>query len=141
MPMVADTGGNTGSQAATIVIRAMALGQVRIQQWFKILLKEARISILLGLVIGIITFGNVLLLTSLFNVPIPGELTLAFVGTGIAIALSLQVISSTLIGASLPLIVSRLGGDPAVAASPAITTLVDATGLLIYFSVATIMFF
>ncbi len=141
MPMVADTGGNTGSQAATIVIRAMALGQVKVQQWLKILLKEARVSILLGLVIGVITFGNVLILTSLFNVPIPSELSLSFVGLGIAIALSLQVISSTLIGASLPLIVKSFGGDPAIVASPAITTLVDATGLLIYFSVATLMFF
>ncbi len=141
MPMVADTGGNTGSQAATIVIRAMALGQIKLRQWAKILFKEARISLFLGIVIGIITFGNVLLLSSVFNVPLPEHLTLPFVGLGIAIALSLQVISATLIGASLPLIVRRLGGDPAVAASPAITTLVDATGLLIYFSVATLLFF
>ncbi len=141
MPMVADTGGNTGSQAATIVIRAMALGQIKLRQWSKILFKEARISVLLGVVIGVITFGNVLVLSSVFNVPLPEHLSLSFVGVGIAIALSLQVISSTLIGASLPLIVKRLGGDPAVAASPAITTLVDATGLLIYFSVATLLFF
>ncbi len=141
MPMVADTGGNTGSQAATIVIRAIALGQIEVQQWLKILFKEARVSILLGLVIGVITFGNVMILTTLFNVPIPSELSLPYVGLGIAIALSLQVISSTIIGASLPLIVKKFGGDPAVAASPAITTLVDATGLVIYFSVATLMFF
>lgn len=141
MPMVADTGGNTGSQAATLVIRALALGQVNLKQWGEIILKEARVSILLGLVIGIITFGNVLLLSSLFNVPLPEDLTLSFVGLGIAIALGLQVVSSTLIGASLPLIVKRLKGDPAIVASPAITTLVDATGLLIYFSVATMMFF
>jgi len=141
MPMVADTGGNTGSQAATVVIRAMALGQIKVKQWLKILFKEAKISVLLAGVIGLITFGKVLLLSTLWNIQLPGDLTLAFIGIGISIALSLQVISSTLIGASLPLLVRRLGGDPAVVASPAITTLVDVTGLLIYFSIATLLFF
>ncbi len=139
MPMVADTGGNTGSQAATVVIRAMALGQVKLKQWGKIIFKEARISILLAIVIGTITFGKVLFLS--WDVALPGDLTLSFIGVGIAFALSLQVISATLIGASLPLIVRSFGGDPAVAASPAITTLVDITGLLIYFGVASLLFF
>ncbi len=139
MPMVADTGGNTGSQAATVVIRAMALGQLKVRQWAHIIFKEFRVSILLSLVIGAITFGKVLFLS--WNVELPGELTLAYIGLGISFALSLQVISATLIGASLPLIVKRFGGDPAVAASPAITTVVDVTGLLIYFGVATLLFF
>ncbi len=139
MPMVADTGGNTGSQAATVVIRAMALGELKIKQWTHIIFKEFRISILLAMVIGTITFGKVLFLS--WNVDLPGELTLTYIGLGIAFALSLQVISATLIGAGLPLIVKKFGGDPAVAASPAITTLVYVTGLLIYFGVATLLFF
>lgn len=139
MPMVADSGGNVGSQAATVVIRAMALGQISLKNWLMILLKEARIAILLSFVLGIIAFGKVLFLS--WGMDVPDQHNLYFLAFGIALALSLQVVTSTLIGASLPLLVKRLGGDPAVAASPAITTLVDITGLLIYFGVATLMFF
>ena len=139
MPMVADTGGNTGSQAATVVIRAMALGQVSVKNWFSILYKEARISILLALVLGLIAFGKILFLS--WETDVPQQFSLWYVATGISAALSLQVISATVIGASLPLFVKRLGGDPAVAASPAITTVVDITGLLIYFGMATLLFF
>jgi magnesium transporter len=139
MPMVADTGGNTGSQAATVVIRAMALGQISVKNWFSILFKEARISILLAGVLGLIAFGKILFLS--WETDVPQQFSLWFVATGISAALSLQVISATVIGASLPLLVKRLGGDPAVAASPAITTVVDITGLLIYFGIATLLFF
>lgn len=139
MPMVADTGGNVGSQAATVVIRAMALGQVTIHNWFRILFKEARIAILVSLVLGVIAYGKVLFLS--WNTQLPPDYSLFYVAFGISLALCIQVISATLIGAGLPLVVKRFGGDPAVAASPAITTFVDITGLLIYFSVATMMFF
>lgn len=139
MPMVADTGGNAGSQAATVVIRAMALGQVSLRNWLSILFKEARIAMLLAVVLGVIAFGKILFLS--WETEVPAQLSLFFIATGISAALALQVISATVIGASLPLIVRRLGGDPAVAASPAITTAVDITGLLIYFSIATLLFF
>jgi len=139
MPMVADTGGNAGSQAATVVIRALALGQVSVKNWFRILFKEARISLMLSLILGLIAFGKILFLS--WETEVPENYSLFFIATGISLALSLQVISSTVIGAGLPLLVKRLGGDPAVAASPAITTLVDITGLLIYFGIATLMFF
>ncbi len=139
MPMVADTGGNTGSQAATVVIRALALGQVTLKNWFSILYKEARISIMLALVLGVIAFGKILFLS--WETEVPEQFSLLYLAIGISSALSLQVITSTILGAALPLIVKRLGGDPAVAASPAITTMVDITGLLIYFGMATLMFF
>ncbi|TVQ20473.1 MAG: magnesium transporter [Bacteroidetes bacterium] len=139
MPMVADTGGNTGSQAATVVIRALALGQVTLKNWFSILYKEARISIMLALVLGVIAFGKILFLS--WETEVPEQFSLLYLAIGISAALSLQVITSTILGAALPLIVKRLGGDPAVAASPAITTMVDITGLLIYFGMATLMFF
>ena len=139
MPMVADTGGNAGSQAATVIVRALALGQVTVRNWFRILFKEARISVLLSIVLGIIAFGKILFLS--WETEVPEKLSLLYLATGISLALSLQVISATIIGASLPLIVKRLGGDPAVAASPAITTAVDITGLLIYFGIAMMMFF
>lgn len=139
MPMVADSGGNVGSQAATVVIRAIALGQISLRDWFMILFKEARIALMLSVVLGIIAFGKILFLS--WGMAIPEQYSLYFLAFGIALALSLQVITATMIGAALPLIVKRLGGDPAVAASPAITTLVDITGLLIYFGVAVLLFF
>jgi len=139
MPMVADTGGNAGSQAATVIVRALALGQVTVKSWFKIIFKEARISILLAIVLGFIAFGKILFLS--WEADVSGQHSLLFLASGITMALSLQVVSATIIGASLPLIVSRFGGDPAVAASPAITTIVDITGLLIYFGIATLLFF
>ncbi len=139
MPMIADTGGNAGSQAATMVIRAMALGQISLKNWFVILFKEARIAFLLSLVLGLIAFGKIIFLS--WETDIPPEFNLLFIAFTISGALCLQVISSTIIGAGLPLLVKRLGGDPAVAASPAITTLVDITGLLIYFGIASLVFF
>lgn len=139
MPMVADSGGNVGSQAATVVIRALALGQITLKNWVMILFKEARIAFLLSVVLGFIAFGKILFLS--WETDVPDQHSLFFIAFGISLALSLQVISATLIGASLPLIVKRLGGDPAVAASPAITTMVDITGLLIYFGIAVVLFF
>ncbi len=138
MPMVADTGGNCGSQAATVVIRAMALGQFRLKNWFIVIWKESRISLLLAICLGFIAFGKVMFLS--WETETPDEYPLAIIAFVIALALSLQTITATVIGAALPLTVKAFGGDPAVAASPAITTTVDITGLLIYFAVATSFF-
>ncbi len=138
MPMVADTGGNSGSQAATVIVRALALGQIKINQWFKILWKETRVSLFLAIILGSLAFLKVLFLS--WETEIPNQFNLVKIAFVISLALSLQVITATVIGAGLPLLVKRLGGDPAVAASPAITTIVDITGLLIYFSIATLFF-
>lgn len=138
MPMVADTGGNVGSQAATVVVRALALGQVTVKDWIKILWKETKISILLAVCLGLLAFAKVLFLS--WETEIPSEYQLAEVAFAISLALSLQVVTATIIGAGLPLLVKRFGGDPAVAASPAITTIVDITGLLIYFGTASLFF-
>jgi magnesium transporter len=137
MPMVADTGGNSGSQAATVIVRALALGQVSPKQWFQIIFKEFRISFLLALCLGLLAFWKVLFLS--LETSIPETYTLMQLAFVISLALSLQVVTATCIGAGLPLLVRRLGGDPAVAASPAITTVVDITGLLIYFSVTVFL--
>lgn len=137
MPMVADTGGNTGSQSATVVVRALALKEINPKDILKVLLKELQISVLLAIVLGILTFGKVLFLSSGSDIPL--GLTLEKIGFVIALALGLQVISATLIGAILPLTAAKLKLDPAVVASPALTTIVDITGLVIYFSIAKIM--
>jgi magnesium transporter len=138
MPMVADTGGNSGSQAATVVVRALAVGQITTRDWLKILLKETKISLLLAICLGAVAFLKILFLS--WETNIPSEYTLLNIALMISLALALQVVTATVIGAALPLIVNGFGGDPAVAASPAITTIVDITGLLIYFGTATLFF-
>lgn len=138
MPMVADTGGNSGSQAATVVVRALALGQVTPRSWLRILWKEAKIGLLLALCLSVLAYGKVLFLS--WETEIPTAYSLESIAFMISLALALQVITATVIGAGLPLLVNRFGGDPAVAASPAITTVVDITGLLIYFGMATLFF-
>lgn len=137
MPMVADTGGNTGSQSATVVVRALALREISFSDIFKVLWKELKVSILLSAILGLLSFLKVLFLSS--GSEIPAGYNLSNIALVIALALSLQVITSTLIGALLPLVASKLKLDPAVVASPALTTIVDITGLLIYFSTAKLL--
>ncbi len=134
MPMLADTGGNTGSQSSTLVVRALALEEITAKDILRVLFKELKVAILLGLMLGIIAFARVVLFGGGSTIP-PG-FNIGLIGVAIAIALSLQVITATLIGAVLPIIASSLKLDPAVVASPALTTIVDITGLLIYFQTA-----
>ncbi|TVQ76704.1 MAG: magnesium transporter [Flavobacteriales bacterium] len=138
MPMVADTGGNSGSQAATVVVRALALGQIKLNDWLSIIWKEAKVAVLLSICLGLLAYGKILFLS--WETDLPDQYSLQSIAAVISFALMLQVITATVIGAGLPMLVKRFGGDPAVAASPAITTVVDITGLLIYFGVATIFF-
>lgn len=134
MPMIADAGGNSGSQSATVVIRALSLGQIDVKDWLKIIWNEFKVGLLLSVCLGIIAFGRILFLSH--NLDIPPQYTLYQIGVVISMALAIQIVSSTIIGTGLPLLVRILGGDPAVAASPAITTIVDITGLVIYFGLA-----
>ncbi len=135
MPMMTATGGNTGSQAATVVIRAIALDQIDDKQWLSILWKEARVSFMLSFCVGGLVFIKIAFLSSISL--LPPNMSFEFVGFIISLAIAMQVMTSAIVGAGLPLLVRRLGGDPAVAASPAITTTVDITGLLIYFTIAS----
>lgn len=137
MPMLADTGGNTGSQSATVVIRAIALGEVKPGDGLRILFKELKIAMLLGAVLSIMAFGKVLLLSH--GVALPAGISLYSVGTAVAVALGLQVVTATLVGAMLPMAAARFDMDPAVVASPALTTVVDISGLLIYFTTARLL--
>ena len=135
MPMMAATGGNTGTQAATVIIRAMSLGDVSNSDWLQVVFKELKVSILLSICVAALTYLKIVYLS--YQGLAPENFTIAFVGMTISLAIAIQVITSAIVGAGLPLLVRRAGGDPAVVASPAITTLVDITGLLIYFSVAS----
>jgi magnesium transporter len=137
MPMVADTGGNTGSQSATIIVRALALGEVRPGDALRVLYKELQISLLLAVLLGLLAYGKVLFLSA--GAAIPLGLSLPKIGVAIALALAAQVVTATLVGAVLPLLAARFKLDPAVVSAPALTTVVDITGLLIYFSVARLI--
>jgi magnesium transporter len=135
MPMMAATGGNTGAQAATVVIRALSLGEINDDEWLKIVFKEMKISLMLSLCVALLTYLKIAFLS--FHSMLPSGFSMEYVAIIISIAIAVQVVSSAVIGAALPLVVRRLGGDPAVVASPAITTIVDITGLLIYFTIAS----
>ncbi len=134
MPMLADTGGNTGSQSATLVVRALALQEIRLRDVGRVLWKEFRVSILLAALLAIVAFGRVIVFGGGSTNPVGTSIMqIAF---AVSVALGLQVVSATLIGALLPLGAARMKWDPAVVASPAVTTIVDITGLLIYFITA-----
>jgi magnesium transporter len=137
IPMLAAAGGNTGSQSATLVIRALALKEITFRDIFPVLSKEFRVAILLGLLLGAIAYLRVIIFGG--SSSMPDNISLALIGITVAAALSLQVVTATLIGAILPFIATRLKFDPAVIASPALASIVDITGLAIYF--ATAVFF
>ncbi len=137
MPMVADTGGNTGSQAATVVVRALALREIRPGDFLKVIFKELKISLLLACILGVLSWAKVMYLSH--DTVIPLGISLSKIGLAIAVALSLQVVTATLTGAILPIAAAKFKLDPAVVASPALTTVVDITGLLIYFMTARLI--
>ncbi|MFZ5564289.1 MAG: magnesium transporter [Thermodesulfobacteriota bacterium] len=137
MPMLADTGGNTGSQAAALIIRALALKEVSPRDILGILFKEFHVAFVLALMLGLVAFGRVFFFGG--NSASAGSHSLLTIGFAIAIALGLQVISATMIGVLLPMFAALLKKDPAVIASPALTTIVDITGLLIFFTTIKLM--
>ncbi len=134
MPMVADTGGNTGSQSATVVVRALALREISPRDVGRVLLKELQVSVFLAAILGFLAWAKVMWLSQ--GAEIPHGFSLGRIALVISLALAMQVVTATLIGALLPLTAARLKFDPAVVASPALTTIVDITGLLIYFFTA-----
>ncbi|MDD4526919.1 MAG: magnesium transporter [Candidatus Margulisbacteria bacterium] len=134
MPMMANTGGNSGNQAATVIVRALSLKEVSTKDVFKILFKELSISLMLASVLALLIGTKILFFTS--GMTIPGNLTLLRIALAVSFGLGLQVITATMIGSMLPLLASKLKLDPAVIANPVLTTVVDITGLLLYFNIA-----
>jgi len=134
MPMLADTGGNTGSQSATLVIRALALKEISPKDVFRVLFKEFKVALPMALLLAALAFGRVIAFGG--NSGRPQGYDLSLIGIAVGAALGLQVLTSTLIGALLPLAAAKMRFDPAVVASPALTTIVDITGLFIYFATA-----
>lgn len=139
LPMVVAAGGNTGGQASTMVIRAMSLGEIEPGTAMQVVWKELRLGILLGCALGIVIAAVTMVVLPAFNPPLPEGLSLGLFGTAVALALAAQVATSTLVGAVLPIGARSVNLDPAVVAAPAITTLVDVSGMVIYFTVAQAM--
>lgn len=134
MPMIVAAGGNTGGQAATMVIRAMSLGELSPGAILRVAWKELRVGLVLGTLLSACMVAQILLLRPGF-MHINADTVLSFAST-VGLALLTQITASTLIGAVLPMGARAIKLDPAVIASPAITTIVDATGLLIYLNLA-----
>lgn len=137
MPMVADTGGNVGSQAATVVVRALAVGEITPRDWWRVILKEGAVGLMLCLLLGALAFVKVMLLSG--GTELPSGFTLGQIAWVISIALAVQTVTSTMVGAGLPVMARSLRLDPAVVSTPALTTIVDITGLLIYFTTAKVL--
>ncbi|MDA3615726.1 magnesium transporter [Polluticaenibacter yanchengensis] len=135
IPLIISSGGNSGSQASTLIIQAIATGDVSLSDWWKIMKREILSGLMLGGVLGIVGFTRVIL----WNSVQPGVYGEHFVLVAWTIAITLLgiVLWGTLSGSMLPLVLKRLGADPAVSSAPFVATLVDITGLLIYFTVAT----
>lgn len=127
IPMLMDTGGNSGSQASVSVIRAISLDEVEFSDLGRVIFKELKVAILIGITLGIANFFKIMLIDRV-------ETIIAMV---VCLTLFITVICAKFVGCTLPLCASKLGFDPAVMASPFITTIVDAISLLVYFQVAT----
>ncbi|MCB5940833.1 magnesium transporter [bacterium 210820-DFI.6.52] len=127
IPMLMDTGGNAGSQSATMIIRGLALGEIKTRDAFKIIRKEFAISLLVGSVLAVVNLGKLLLL----------DRVSLMVAVTICISLFCTVIVAKICGGLLPILAEKCKVDPAIMASPLITTIVDAVSLTIYFVLAT----
>ena len=129
IPMLMDSAGNSGSQTSVTVIRNMALGEVELSDWLRVLFKELRVAVLSGLALAAVNFLRMMIFTSAGTM----------VSLTVSVTLLCTVVIAMAVGCLLPMGAKRLGLDPAVMASPMITTIVDACSLLIYFMIASAM--
>jgi magnesium transporter len=136
IPLIISSGGNSGSQATTLVIRAMALGEVRLRDWWRVIRREFLAGIGLGLVLAVIGFLRIVAWEHLFH-----TYGAHYLGVAATVAASLigVVLWGTIAGSMLPFILRRLGADPASASAPFVATLVDVSGLVIYFTMAALI--
>ncbi len=136
VPLIISSGGNTGSQASTLIIQAMAVGEITIANWWRVMRREIIQGLMLGTVLGFIGFARVIIWSKILpNIYGQHEMRIAFT---VGFSLIGVVLWGTLSGSMLPLVLKKLGADPAVSSAPFVATLVDVTGLIIYFSVAYI---
>ncbi len=136
VPLIISSGGNSGSQAATLIVRALAMGEVKLGDWWLVLRREIFSGLLLGLVLGTIGFLRIAVWSSFSTIYGPHW---PLVGLTVGISLVGIVLWGTLCGSMLPFLIKRCGLDPATSSAPFVATLVDVTGLVIYFSVALVI--
>ncbi len=133
VPLIISSGGNSGSQASTLIIQAMAVGEIGLSDWWRVLRREIVSGLLLGAILGIIGFTRVAVwqqFTDIYGIH------WLYIALTVGISLVGVVLWGTLSGSMLPMLLKKLGADPAVSSAPFVATLVDVTGLIIYFSVA-----
>ncbi|HEY4572441.1 MAG TPA: magnesium transporter, partial [Thermoanaerobaculia bacterium] len=136
VPLIISSGGNSGSQATTLIIRALALSEVRLRDWWRVFRRELVAGLGLGTILGALGFTRIVIWQKAFDTYGVHGYLIAFT---VAMSLVGVVLWGTLIGSSLPFVLRRLGFDPASASAPFVATLVDVTGLIIYFSVASLI--
>ncbi len=134
IPMLMDTGGNSGGQASVTVIRAMSLGEVNFRDYFRVIWKELRVGLCCGLTLAAVNFVKIWLVDKVaFQ---NDEITLV-IDLAICLTLVVEIVFAKFIGATLPMLAKRIGFDPAVMSSPFITTIVDAVSLLVFFGISS----
>ena len=138
IPMLMDTGGNSGSQSSVTVIRAISLGEVDFRDLAAVVWKEIRSSVMCGIALACACFGKIMLIDRLL---LHNSDVTVMVALVVCFTMVLTVMVAEMIGCTLPIIAKRLGFDPAVMASPFITTIVDAVSLLLYFGIASVLLF
>jgi magnesium transporter len=134
VPLIISSGGNTGSQASSLIIQALIVGDVTLKNWWQVMRRELLSGVLLGITLGIIGFSRVIVWAQIF----PEVYGAHYVAVGAVVGFSLVgvVLFGTISGSMLPLILKKLGADPAVSSAPFVATLVDVTGVIIYFNFA-----
>jgi magnesium transporter len=136
MPLIISSGGNSGSQGSTLVIRALALGEIKLGDWWRIMRREIVAGFLLGTILATVGFVRITVWSAFSDIYGAHWLLVAVT---VAVALIGVVMWGTLIGALMPLLLRRLGFDPATSSAPFVATMVDVTGLIIYFTVASVI--
>ena len=133
IPMLMDTGGNSGSQSSVTVIRALSLNELDFKDLPKVVWKEIRTAVLCGVALSILCFGKIMLVDRLMmgNTAITPLVALV-----VCLTMAVTILLAKIVGCTLPMCAKKLGFDPAVMASPFITTIVDALSLLVYFGIA-----
>lgn len=138
IPMLMGTGGNSGSQSSVTVIRGLSTGEIEFKDIWRVIWKELRVSVVCGVVLGIVNFAKLYLVDYLWLNNFDDGVYLTEM-LAVSITVVLVVIVAKLVGSVLPIVAKKLGADPAVMASPLVTTILDAFSLLIYFSIATVL--
>ena len=136
VPLIISSGGNSGSQATSLVIRAMALGEVKLRDWFRVISRELFAGLALGGILGVIGLTRIVIWQGIFHTY---GVHWALVAATVSLSLIGVVTFGTIVGSLLPFILRRLGFDPASASAPFVATLVDVTGLIIYFTTASLI--